>query len=71
MRPPVEIQALQSARRLIGAKVRAFSDASGKAFPDRAFVPPVQAGWDSLRVDDCMRSDQPLPGQSDESKLPQ
>jgi DNA-binding transcriptional LysR family regulator len=36
---PVEIWALQSSRRLIGAKVRAFLDVIGKAFPNKTFVP--------------------------------
>lgn len=39
--PPVEIWALQSSRRLVGAKVRAFLDVVQKAFPERAFVPPA------------------------------
>jgi DNA-binding transcriptional LysR family regulator len=39
--PPVEIWALQSSRRLVGAKVRAFLDVVEKAFPNRAFVPPA------------------------------
>ncbi|WP_370677349.1 LysR family transcriptional regulator [Pleomorphomonas sp. PLEO] len=39
--PPVEIWALQSSRRLIGAKVRAFLDVVEKEFPDRVFVPPT------------------------------
>lgn len=39
--PPVELWALQSSRRLVGAKVRAFLDMVEKAFPDRAFVPPI------------------------------
>jgi DNA-binding transcriptional LysR family regulator len=39
-RPPVEIWALQSSRRLVGAKVRAFLEVVGKAFPERAFVAP-------------------------------
>ena len=38
--PSVEIWALQSSRRLIGAKVRAFLEVIGKAFPERAFVAP-------------------------------
>lgn len=38
--PPVEIWALQSSRRLVGAKVRAFLDVVEKAFPERTFVPP-------------------------------
>ena len=37
--PPVEIWALQSSRRLVGAKVRAFLDMVETAFPDRIFVP--------------------------------
>jgi DNA-binding transcriptional LysR family regulator len=37
--PPVEIWALQSSRRLIGAKVRAFLDVIAKAFPNKIFVP--------------------------------
>ena len=40
--PPVEIWALQSSRRLIGAKVRAFLEVVERAFPEKAFVtPPV------------------------------
>ena len=39
--PPVELWALQSSRRLVGAKVRAFLDVVEKAFPERAFVPPT------------------------------
>lgn len=39
--PPVELWALQSSRRLVGAKVRAFLDVVEKAFPERAFVSPV------------------------------
>ena len=35
--PPVAIWALQSSRRLIGAKVRAFLDCLAAAFPDKAF----------------------------------
>ncbi|KAA3512885.1 LysR family transcriptional regulator [Agrobacterium rosae] len=38
--PPVEIWALQSSRRLVGAKVRAFLEVVGKAFPEKAFVAP-------------------------------
>jgi DNA-binding transcriptional LysR family regulator len=38
--PPVEIWALQSSRRLVGAKIRAFLDVVEKAFPERAFVSP-------------------------------
>jgi DNA-binding transcriptional LysR family regulator len=37
--PPAEIWALQSSRRLIGAKVRAFLDVVEKAFPEKIFVP--------------------------------
>jgi DNA-binding transcriptional LysR family regulator len=36
---PVEIWALQSSRRLIGAKTRAFLDVVESTFPDRTFVP--------------------------------
>jgi DNA-binding transcriptional LysR family regulator len=39
--PPVELWALQSSRRLVGAKVRAFLDVVEKAFPERASVPPI------------------------------
>lgn len=39
--PQVEIWALQSSRRLVGAKVRAFLDVVQKAFPERMFVPPA------------------------------
>ena len=39
--PPVEVWALQSSRRLVGAKVRAFLDMVESAFPGRAFVPPA------------------------------
>lgn len=39
--PSVEIWALQSSRRLIGAKVRAFLDVVEKAFPEKVFVPPI------------------------------
>jgi DNA-binding transcriptional LysR family regulator len=39
--PPVELWALQSSRRLVGAKVRAFLDMVEKAFPERTFVPPI------------------------------
>ncbi|KDM66140.1 LysR family transcriptional regulator [Acidiphilium sp. JA12-A1] len=39
--PPVELWALQSSRRLVGAKVRAFLDVVEKSFPDRAFMPPA------------------------------
>jgi DNA-binding transcriptional LysR family regulator len=38
--PPVEIWALQSSRRLVGAKVRAFLDVIDKAFPEKVFVQP-------------------------------
>lgn len=37
----VEIWALQSSRRLVGAKVRAFLGVVETAFPDKAFVAPV------------------------------
>ena len=40
--PPVEIWALQSSRRLIGAKVRAFFSVIEQAFPQRVFVPPAR-----------------------------
>jgi hypothetical protein len=39
--PPVEIWALQSSRRLIGAKVRAFLDVLDKTFPEKVFVPSI------------------------------
>jgi DNA-binding transcriptional LysR family regulator len=39
--PPVEIWALQSSRRLVGAKVRAFLDVVENAFPERTFVSPA------------------------------
>jgi DNA-binding transcriptional LysR family regulator len=39
--PTVEIWAMQSSRRLAGAKIRAFLDIVEKAFPNRIFVPPV------------------------------
>lgn len=39
--PPVEIWALQSSRRLVGAKVRAFLEVVESAFPEKAFVAPV------------------------------
>lgn len=39
--PPVEIWALQSSRRLIGAKVRAFLDVVEREYPERVFVPPT------------------------------
>ncbi|MCM2292552.1 LysR family transcriptional regulator [Allorhizobium sp. BGMRC 0089] len=38
--PPVEIWALQSSRRLIGAKVRAFLEVVGRTFPEKTFVTP-------------------------------
>ena len=37
--PPVQIWALQSSRRLVGAKVRAFLDVIQQAFPDRTYIP--------------------------------
>lgn len=37
--PPVQIWALQSSRRLIGAKVRAFLDIIDQSFPGRVFTP--------------------------------
>lgn len=36
--PPVEIWALQSSRRLVGAKVRAFLDIIDQSFPNKVFV---------------------------------
>ena len=39
--PPVELWALQSSRRLVGAKVRAFLDVVEKAFPESVFVSPA------------------------------
>jgi DNA-binding transcriptional LysR family regulator len=39
--PPVEIWALQSSRRLVGAKVRAFLDVVETAFPAKVFVRPI------------------------------
>lgn len=39
--PSVEIWALQSSRRLVGAKVRAFIDVLNKAFPGKVFVPSI------------------------------
>ncbi len=39
---PVEIWALQSSRRLIGAKVRAFMEVVTAAFPDKLFVAPPE-----------------------------
>jgi DNA-binding transcriptional LysR family regulator len=39
--PPVEIWALQSSRRLIGAKVRAFLDTLATAFPEKVFNPEI------------------------------
>jgi len=41
--PPVQIWALQSSRRLISAKVRAFLDALTTAFPEKVFIPPRRA----------------------------
>jgi hypothetical protein len=38
--PAVEIWALQSSRRLISAKVRAFLDMLDKAFSEKVLVPP-------------------------------
>lgn len=38
--PMVELWALQSSRRLIGAKVRAFLEVVGRTFPEKAFVSP-------------------------------
>lgn len=38
--PSVEIWALQSSRRLVGAKVRAFLEVVGRAFPEKTFVAP-------------------------------
>jgi DNA-binding transcriptional LysR family regulator len=38
--PPVEIWALQTSRRLVGAKVRAFLDVVEHAFPEKLFVAP-------------------------------
>jgi DNA-binding transcriptional LysR family regulator len=38
--PPVEIWALQSSRRLVGAKVRAFLEVVERTFPERLFVAP-------------------------------
>jgi DNA-binding transcriptional LysR family regulator len=38
--PKVDIWALHSSRRLMGAKVRAFLDFLGKSFPDKVFVSP-------------------------------
>jgi DNA-binding transcriptional LysR family regulator len=40
--PAVEIWALQSSRRLVGAKVRAFLDVVDKTFPDKTFTSPDQ-----------------------------
>ncbi len=37
--PPVQIWALQSSRRLVGAKVRAFLDVIDQSFPNKVFVP--------------------------------
>ena len=39
--PPVEIWALQSSRRLVSAKVRAFLDVVERAFPERSFISPI------------------------------
>jgi DNA-binding transcriptional LysR family regulator len=39
--PPVEIWALQSSRRLVGAKVRAFLEVVEGAFPEKVFVQPL------------------------------
>ena len=39
--PPVEIWALQSSRRLVSAKVRAFLGVVATAFPERSFVSPI------------------------------
>ncbi|GBQ26976.1 transcriptional regulator [Gluconacetobacter sacchari DSM 12717] len=39
--PSVEIWALQSSRRLVGAKVRAFLDMVEKTFPEKVFVLPT------------------------------
>ncbi len=39
--PPVEIWALQSSRRLVGAKVRAFMDILESSFPEKVFVIPA------------------------------
>lgn len=39
--PPVEIWALQSSRRLVGAKVRAFLEVVEKAFPEKVFIAPI------------------------------
>jgi len=38
--PPVELWALQSSRRLVAAKVRAFLDVVHKASPEKRFVQP-------------------------------
>jgi DNA-binding transcriptional LysR family regulator len=38
--PKVDIWALHSSRRLMGAKVRVFLDFLGKSFPDKVFVSP-------------------------------
>ena len=37
--PPVQIWALQSSRRLMGAKIKAFLDAVENAFPNKTFTP--------------------------------
>jgi DNA-binding transcriptional LysR family regulator len=39
--PPVEIWALHSSRRLVGAKVRAFIEVLEQAFPQKGFLPPA------------------------------
>jgi DNA-binding transcriptional LysR family regulator len=39
--PSVEIWALQSSRRLIGAKVRAFLEVVERAFPEKVFIAPI------------------------------
>ena len=39
--PPAEIWALQSSRRLVGAKVRAFLEVVESAFPEKVFVAPI------------------------------
>ncbi len=39
--PPVQIWALQSSRRLVGAKVRAFLDVIDQSFPNKVFVPQI------------------------------
>jgi DNA-binding transcriptional LysR family regulator len=42
--PPVEIWALQSSRRLVGAKVRAFLDVLEQSFPGKAYRPLTLVG---------------------------